>query len=516
MIARTPLVRRLAVAVAGVAVAATALSGCVSALIPDGATTTGTEPVLDGVPDELLPIYDQRLEWEACGSGFECSTVTAPLDWDDLDAGEIDLAIIRQPALSGTSQGSIVTNPGGPGASGIDPVLQGYAAGTPLQEEFDIVGWDPRGVGDSTAVRCFDADEMDAYLYDVPAGTRGSDEWQADLEARAEGFANACDANSDGILEFITTEQSSRDLDLIRAVLGETELDYIGYSYGTFLGATYAKNFPERTGRLVLDGAIDPSASGEDVGLTQAIGFESALRTYMQACVDGTTGADCPFTGTVDDAMGDLSALLSAVDANPLAAADGRVVGADTVMTGIIAALYNEANWMYLTQALAEALEGDPATALFLADFYNGRDAGGGYADNSTEAFNAYNCMDYPAESEEASAAVEQRIAEEAPTIAPYWSGASVCAYWPFEPTGTRGEIAADGAAPILVIGTTGDPATPYEWAVSLADQLASGVLLTYEGEGHTAYNGVSDCVNETVEAFFLDGTVPEDGRVCS
>ena len=521
----TRTLRRVAAVVAGAAAVSVALSGCLYAQIPaevsgtgSAAPTTGSEPVTDGVPEELLPFYDQQLEWGSCGDGFQCTTVTAPLDWENPEAGEIELAVVRQPALSGQAQGSLLTNPGGPGGSGVSFIMDSisYGVGAALQETYDVVGWDPRGVGESTAVRCFDTAQMDSFLYDIPQAARGSEEWEAELEARAEGFADACEANSDGILEFITTEQSSRDLDLLRGVLGETELDYLGYSYGTFLGATYAKNFPDRVGSLVLDGAIDPSTSGEDVGVTQAVGFESALRAYMQACLDGETGDGCPFTGTVDDAMGDLSALLASVDANPLKwSDDDRLLGADTLMTGIIAALYTEENWPYLTEALAGALEGDPSVAFLLADFYNGRE-NGEYADNSTEAFSAYNCMDYPTESEQAIEETEQRIAEEAPTIAPYWSGASVCEYWPYEPTGVREEITAEGTPPILVIGTTGDPATPYEWAEALAGQLDSGVLLTYEGEGHTAYNGASTCVNDTVEAFLVDDVVPEDGLVCS
>ncbi|MDN3310000.1 alpha/beta hydrolase [Microbacterium oryzae] len=520
MTARHPRSTRLTAVVVGLVTAALALSGCLSAN-PDTTTqaapTAGADPVVEGVPDELLPFYDQRLEWEACAEGFQCTTVTAPLDWDDPDAGEIDLAVIRQRALSGDAEGSLLTNPGGPGASGVSFIRDSidFSVGDALQESYDVVGWDPRGVGESTAVRCFDAPEMDSYLYDIPAGARDSAEWEADLEKRAKAFADACEENSGGILPFVTTEQSAHDLDLLRAVLGESELDYLGFSYGTFLGATYAKDFPDRVGRLVLDGAIDPAASGEEVGVAQAIGFEAALKTYMGACVAGDTGSACPFAGIADDAMQDLGALLSAVDAAPLPAQDGRELGADSLMTAIIAALYNEGNWPYLTEALTGALEGDPTAAFFLADFYNGRESGG-YADNSTEAFNAYNCMDYPEDPEEAVEETERRIAEEAPTVAPYWSGASVCEHWPYPPTGTREEIAASGAAPILVIGTTGDPATPYEWAEALADQLESGVLLTHEGEGHTAYNGSSDCVNEAVESFLVAGTVPEDGLVCS
>ena len=190
-------------------------------------------------------------------------------------------------------------------------------------------------------------------------------------------------------------------------------------------------------------------------------------------------------------------------------------LGADSLMTAIIAALYAEENWPYLTAALTEALQGDSATAFLLADFYNGRQDGQ-YQDNSTEAFQAYNCMDYPAdETQEQIDASDELVQQEAPTIAPYWDGPGVCEVWPYEPTGVREPIAAEGAAPIVVIGTTGDPATPYEWAVSLAEQLSSGVLMTYEGEGHTAYNGASSCIDDAVDTFFLDGTVPQDGLTC-
>jgi len=202
----------------------------------------------------------------------------------------------------------------------------------------------------------------------------------------------------------------------------------------------------------------------------------------------------------------------SSVDSSPLPSEDGRELGADSLMTAIVAALYSQDSWPFLTQALSEVLQGDPATAFVLADFYYNR-VDGEYLDNQTEAFRTYNCMDYPAEEE--SDAADALIAEQAPTVAPYWEGPDACADWPYPPTGTRGPIAAEGAAPIVVIGTTNDPATPYEWAVSLADQLSSGVLITRVGEGHTGYNKGNDCVDGVVEDYLIDGTVPEDGLRC-
>ncbi len=495
------------------------LSGCLYAAIPEGAAprpSVTKAPDTEGVAAELLPFYGQTLTWSDCGStGFDCTSVTAPLDWENPSSGQtIELSVVRHQA-SGTPLGSLLTNPGGPGASGVELIRDSldFAVGSDLIDNYDVIGFDPRGVGDSTAVACFDASDMDSYLYDIPAGTRGSDEWEQELLDAHQAFADACEANSGGILPYITTINSARDMDLLRAVLGDTQLNYLGYSYGTFLGATYAELYPEKAGRLVLDGAIDPATSGYEVSATQAVGFESALRAYMQNCLD-TDG--CPFNGTVDDGMADLAALLASADRTPFDNGDGRRMGADALMTGIIAALYSEDSWPYLTQGLSEILEGDPYTMFYLADFYNGRDESGNYLDNSSEAFRAYNCMDYPAENDpDAEAAANAEIAAGAPTVAPYWSGPDSCSVWPYPPTGTRGEIHAEGAGPILVVGTTNDPATPYEWSEALADQLDEGVLITRVGEGHTGYNKGNSCVDDAVEAFFLDDTVPEDGLRC-
>jgi pimeloyl-ACP methyl ester carboxylesterase len=508
--------RRAAAVIAGLAAASVALSGCLYSMIPeqtDPKPSATNAPDTDGVAEDLLPYYSQTLDWTTCGTGFDCTDVTAPLDWENPGSGEITLSVVRHQA-EGTAIGSLLTNPGGPGASGVDLILDSldYAVGADLIENYDVIGFDPRGVGSSTAVTCFDAAEMDDYLYGIPTAARGTAEWEAELLDKHKAFADACEANSDGILPFITTINAARDMDLIRAVLGDKQLNYLGYSYGTFLGATYAQLYPEKAGRLVLDGAIDPSVPGLEVGATQALGFESALRAYMQDCLD--TG-ECPFNGTVDQAMTDLGALLASADRTPLENGDGRLMGADSMMTGIIAALYSQDSWGYLTQGLEEALQGDPTTMFLLADFYNGRE-GGTYIDNSSEAFRAYNCMDYPVEDDpDAEAAITAKIAAGAPTIAPYWDGPDSCEVWPYPPTGTRGEIAAEGAGPILVVGTTNDPATPYEWSESLADQLEEGVLITRVGEGHTGYNKGNVCVDDAVEAFLLDDVVPEDGLRC-
>ena len=504
---------------ASLAAASLVLSGCVYLTIPAGTAEPGPipdrtqEPNSDGIPAELLRFYEQTLTWTTCETRFECTQVTAPLDWENPDAGDITIAVVRHPS-AGTPRGSLLLNPGGPGASGVELVRDSldWAVGAALVDNYDIVGFDPRGVGASTAVKCHGPEEMDSYLFDIPAARRGTPEWEDEVLAAARDFAEACERNSGGILPHLSTVNSARDMDLLRGVLGDAQLNYLGYSYGTFLGATYARLFPERAGRLVLDGAVDPAVPGVNIGATQAVGFESALRAYMADCLNGQ---GCPFSGSVDDAMTDLGALLASVDARPLRNGDGRMLGADSLVTGIVAALYNQGNWQYLTLALDGALSGDANWAFILADFYYGRE-GGVYLDNSTEAFSAYNCIDYPPDEDPAiEEAAMERIRREAPTIAPYWEGPDGCSVWAHPATGTRGEIHAPGTKPILVIGTTNDPATPYEWSVSLAGQLEAGVLITRVGEGHTGYNKGNLCVDRAVEAFFIDDVVPQDGLRC-
>lgn len=506
--------RRASVVVAGLVVAAIALSGCLYAMIPAHPTSAGptATPDTSGIAEDLKPFYGQKLSWSGCGAGMDCTTVKTPLDWEDPGKGTLDLAVVRHRA-TGASKGSLLTNPGGPGASGLDLIKSSldYAVSPTLIKNYDVIGFDPRGVGSSTAVKCFDASQMDDYLYSIRPGARGSDEWTTAQKSANKDFADACEQNSDGILPYITTVNSARDMDLLRAVLGDKKLNYLGYSYGTFLGATYAELYPERVGHLVLDGALDPAVSNLDVSTTQAIGFESALRAYMADCLKGKK---CPFQGTVDDAMKDLGALLASVDRSPQKNTDGRMLGADSLMTSIVAALYSQDSWSYLTQSLTAVLKGDPSVAFQLADFYNNRE-NGKYSDNSTEAFRAYNCMDYPLEDDAAAkAASDAKIKAEAPTIAPYWDGPDPCEQWPYPPTGKRGEIAAAGSGPILVIGTTNDPATPYTWAESLAKQLEGGILITRVGEGHTGYNKGNSCVDDAVDAYFVDGTVPDKAGI--
>jgi pimeloyl-ACP methyl ester carboxylesterase len=491
-------------------VVAVTLAGCFLAPAP----APSLAPATTGVDAALLPFYAQTLQWTPCESGeFDCTTVRAPRNWADPAAGDIELSVIRHRATSGEPIGSLLTNPGGPGASGYDHVRYavGGAYSETVQESYDIVGFDPRGVGRSAPVSCLDPAGMDEFLYGVPDAERGTAEWQAERTAMSQVFVDACEENSGDLLPFISTEDAARDLDLLRGVLGDESLNYIGYSWGTALGTAYARLFPQNVGRMVLDGAMDPSISVVETGATQAVGFEASLRAFFADCA---TRDDCPYRGTVDDMMNDLGALLARVDQRPLKGGDGRELGADTLMTAIIMTLYSQGSWPALRMVLTEVEGSVTATAFSAADSYNRR-GGGDYPGNQTEAFSAYNCRDYPPVPVDVQQATEDAVLREAPVTGPYWFGADVCALWPAASTAVRGPVAADGAAPILVIGTTGDPATPYEWAESLAAQLSSGVLVTRVGEGHTGYRQGNPCVDGVVDDYLLDGVVPDSDVRC-
>ena len=492
------------------------LAGCVAPKVQDTPDSSSQSPGQAEGGQGLDELYAQQVAWEQC-DGFECATVTAPLDWDDPEAATIDLALKRSVATGSADQriGSLLINPGGPGASGVDFLEYAISSmiGKTVTEVYDIVAFDPRGVGQSSAVDCGDDATVDAYLTaDVPLDD------QAAVEAARETarvFGEGCLAATGPLLGEVDTVSAVRDMDLLRAVLGDEQLNFAGFSYGTFLGATYAGLYPENVGRMLLDGALDPSMSSDDLSIGQAIGFENALRAYVTDC---QAGSDCPLTGGVESGMEQVAALLERIEAKPIDGGDGTLVNSTLAFYGIVVTLYDDASWPYLTIALTEAIVSNTgSTLLQLAHSYLDRTPDGAYLSNAMIAFGAINCLDYPTVARDYDEMVD--FAEEVRAVAPTFGGelamAIGCEAWPFQSTAERAPIAAAGAAPILVVGTTGDPATPYDWSVALADQLESGTLLTWEGEGHTAYGRSNDCVAQAVEGYLVDGTVPEDGLTC-
>jgi pimeloyl-ACP methyl ester carboxylesterase len=448
---------------------------------------------------------------------MQCGTATAPLDWKDPGAGRIELALVRQPATSGTALGSLLVNPGGPGASGYDLVKDSinYATDSRLQAAYDIVGFDPRGVNRSTAVTCYDdPKELDSYLYDLLPGTPGSDEWIAAANDASKRFGERCLQLTGPLLGLVDTASAARDLDMLRAALGDKKLDYLGYSYGSLLGQVYAELFPHNAGRLVLDGAVDPAASDFDGTATQAKGFEAALAAFLKDCA---TVDDCPFSGSVESSLETVRSLLDSLDASPLANSDGRELGSSAMFTAIILPLYNQENWPYLRDLFTSVFKGDASYAFQLADSYNGREANGTYRDNQTEAFVAINCLDAHGDGDVARMRAEaEELKRIAPVFGPQMSwGGTGCPNWPVPPTRERAPIVAPGSPDILVLGTTNDPATPYTWAQTVASTLEHGHLVTYDGEGHTAYNKSNACINDTVDDFLIDGIVPATDPLC-
>lgn len=468
-----------------------------------------------GVPPELDSFYSQEVDWEACDTGYDCAAITVPMNYADPAGETIQIAVKR---LNSTGDapavGTMFVNPGGPGGSGIEMIDSAdFYFSEDLLRSFDIVGFDPRGVGESHGVRCLDSDELDAWYdkrYDLETDA-GWDDFVADNEA----YGQACLDNTGPLMEFLDTVSAARDLDILRGTIGEETLTYFGFSYGTFLGATYAELFPARVGRLVLDGAVDPELSYQELSAGQNMGFERAYRSYLEDCL---AGAECPFTGSVDEAWDRTVDLLDELEANPSTNTGDpdRSVDDSDLMNAIVVAMYNSQSWPVLTQAFERYFtDRDASQILLMSDFAAEREDDGSYPQDQG-AFRLINCLDYPVTDDRTAIMDEaDALAAQNDLFGPYFGYGEVgCFTLPFQSTAERDPITAPGTPPILVIGTTRDPATPYEWAQALADQLESGVFLSYDGDGHTAYLG-SDCIIEPVDEFLIDGVVPQDGLSC-
>lgn len=480
-----------------------------------GAATTGAADPTAGAPAALEAFYAQEVDWEECGPDLECTRVEVPLDHDDPAGDTIDIAVTRM-VSAGEGARSLFLNPGGPGGSGTAMMEWiAFSVSPAVMAEYNLVGFDPRGVNLSTSVECLTDEELDEWRSaDVDTDSEAG---LAAYSAAMEEFGDKCAQNSGELLGEVDTDSVARDLDILRAVVARSEtLDYLGYSYGTFLGAVYADMFPERVGRFVLDGAVDPSLSISGLALGQAAGFEASLRAYMEDCLasDG-----CPFTGTVDEGLAQLRRLIDVTAVTPLPTGDpDRPLTRPLAISGIVLPMYEDAIWPQLTAALDAAMTAnDGSQLLYWADYGAGRLEDGTYEDNSNEAFMAINCLDYPVEGTLADWQEDAaQMAEISPTLGDALAYTEVtCDVWPHRSDRVREELAAAGSAPILVVGTTGDPATPYEWSVSLAGQLEEGHLLTFDGWGHTAYGRSNACVGDAVDDYLLTGALPADGATC-
>ncbi|MFJ1806292.1 MULTISPECIES: alpha/beta fold hydrolase [unclassified Streptomyces] len=460
----------------------------------------------------------QKLDWGRCratadsaapGSEWQCATLKAPLDWSKPDGNTIGLALVRTKSRADGSDrtGSLLFNFGGPGGSGVSTLPSYGSTFSSLRERYDLVSWDPRGVGASEGVRCRDDKDIQAAesldsTPDTPA------EEQAYFKDAVD-FGNGCEKAAGKLMAHVSTTDTARDMDLMRQVLGDAQMHYFGISYGTELGGVYAHLFPKHVGRLILDAVVDPSADAMGHAQNQARGFQRALDDYLKS-----TGQD-PAKGSEK-----IANLLDRIDSDPLPTSDGRKLTQTLAVTGIVLPLYSEQGWPSLTSALKSAEEGDGSELLTLADGYNERGTSGHYG-TTTHSQRVISCLD---DKQRPTAEETKKLLPEFERISPVfgdflgWDTAGWCHDWPVAGQYDTPEVSAAGAAPVLLVGNTGDPATPYEGARKMADELGKdvGVLLTWKGEGHGAYGSGSDCVDSAVDAYLLKGTVPKDGKVCS
>lgn len=456
------------------------------------------------------------LRWGPCHdsaipSGYQCATLRVPLDGAEVGSAgpTIGLALDRHRA-TGKRIGSLLVNPGGPGVSGVDalPGIVGFLSPT-LLADFDIVGFDPPGVGASDPVTCLSSTALQTYLDLDPAPTSASGV-QA-LIAGDRVFAQGCEAHSRAILPYTSTVAAARDMDRIRAAVGDPKLNYLGFSYGTFLGATYAQLYPTNVRAMVLDGALDPKLSPVAVIDQQSVAIDGELRGLEASC---QASGSCPWKAKGMSLAAAFAKLTAKVRAHPIPVG-GRRVGPAELLYGTAAGLYSTSTWSFLESALAQLTAGRGSEMLELFDSYTGRAANGTY-DNSTEAETAVNCLDAPAPSIAQIEADAPAAARAAPVfgVLDLYSELS-CSVWPVPATGSVHAISARGAPPIVVVGSTGDPVTPYAWARHLASQLDRGVLLTRRGDGHTGY-AASACVRRDVDAYFVALHPPKPGTVCN
>ncbi|MFF9690067.1 alpha/beta hydrolase [Streptomyces sp. NPDC014623] len=487
---------------------AAVLAGC-----DDGPSRESKEPAAgSGAPG--LP---RSLDWKHCdapeggtapGPGWRCATLDVPLDHAKPDGETIGIALIRKTATRKSERlGSMLFNFGGPGGSGVGTLPRAATSYRELNTRYDLVGFDPRGVAASAGVRCRGDEEQEKAYHEVDRTPDTAAE-EAVFLADAADFGAGCRRLSPAVLPHVGTTNAARDMDAIRRALGDEKLSYFGVSYGTQLGGTYAHLFPERVGRVVLDAVVDPTVDSVGHARNQATGFQRALENYLK-----DRGKD-PAAGTRR-----IADLLERLDRKPLPTASGRELDESLAVTGIVAPLYSQSGWPALTAALDEAEKSGRGDRLLqLADSYNGRD-GSGHHDTQAHSQRAISCADAKARPTAAEArALLPGFRKLSPVFGPFlaWDTAGWCAGWPVEGEHDTPEVSAPGAAPVLVIGTTGDPATPYEGARRMADELGEGVgvMLTNEGEGHGSY-GESACVTSLVDAYLLEGKVPADGRTC-
>ena len=488
----------------------------IATLILSGCATTGSEtfPIISNDTSTLV--------WETCNGNFQCATLKVPIDYTDASLGEFDIAVIRYRDPNQHDRiGSLVINPGGPGVSGIEYALNAeYILNPDVLERYDIVGFDPRGIGQSTPIHCLSDAEQDALFASDPKPDNDAE--YAQTLSDTQGFIDKCLENTAN-LEHFSTAAAAHDMELLREALGETKLNYMGFSYGTYLGTLYAEQFPNNVGRFVLDGAINPAISIDEQSLVQAIAFDKALANFISDCRDHK---NCPLPKDATSTF--FTELFNKTAANPLTTTNGestRLVTEGLVVTGTASALYDDASgWPLLRAAIAQALQGDGSGFAKLADGYNGRNSDGTYSNNQNDANIIINCLDWQeSRSNEAVRAASTKFIKAAPVFGPYVAFSGItCNVLNQAISNTKTTTDQNTAqiqktaTPILIIGTTQDPATPYAWAKALTNYIVGSHLITMKGEGHTGYGRGSACVDDAVDAYLTSGVILTKNLTCT
>lgn len=493
---------------------------CASAALLISACSS--EPGSTGHSDPLSDLYEQQVTWEDCEdirSSYElsCGTVTVPVDYEDPAGETIEIALIADDE-GADDRPHLLTNPGGPGQAGVDLIASGLSslASAELRDEYRIVGFDPRGVHRSEGIVCLSDEEFDQEQQRAAADSDealDSDEEFAAAQQRNEEVAEKCSHRTGDLLEHVDTVSVAKDLDLMRAALGEESLHFVGFSYGTKMGLTYAERFPENVGRFVLDGVLDVSLSSEELTLAQARGFEDALEGFSQWCAS----TDCPASDDEEEIVTMVQDLFADVQENPRTAADGRTITVSTLITGFITPMYSPEGWPLLGSALSAATERDDFSDFqHFADIQSGRNADGSYEWISTYAHNTIMCLDYPTvSSQEEMDEQSETLINDSPTFGPYFGyDALFCEALEHEASGEPWEPSPDLPG-MLLIGTSGDPATPVSWAENVHEMLPDSALLVDDGEGHGAYRPDNTCVAELADEFLLTGELFEGRRDC-
>lgn len=502
----------------------------------EGKSSPTVADLSDQAPAGFEEYYSQPVEWWECEvsqivpamapqpedlQNYECATLFAPMDWSDPESEEIELSVARYiGGDEGEAAPPLFFNLGGPGGAAVDSVSMVVEnILTPqVVDAYQVIALDPRGVGASSPIWCMTDEERDAdFARVIDTASMTTDERVALYEEETGKLGAQCLERNGDILGFVDSNSAARDFDMARAALGFETMDYIGFSYGTLLGAIYAELFPEHVGHFVLDGALDPAMNVNEVSAAQLEGMENSLYHWIETC---QAGPKCPLSGDLEAGKQQMIDLFAAIQENPLPTQDkSRDLNINLAYTGVVGSLYSTETYPLLTEGVRQALDGDGSTLLFLADFYNDRGPDGSFMSNGNDAFVAVNALDYePVGTAEDWERESKMLTEKFPILGnDFGFGSAGLDAWPVKAEVTRQKITAPDAPDILVIGTTNDPATPYAMAQNLARDLTNGVLLTVEGWDHTAYSlDASDCVRGAVDRFLLNGELPQDGLVCS